>query len=42
MRKFLIVGCGLSGVVIAERIATILNSKVTIIEKKRSYWRKLL
>jgi len=34
MRKFLIVGCGLSGVVIAERIATILNSKVTIIEKR--------
>ena len=30
----LIVGCGLSGAVIAERIATILNKKVTIIEKR--------
>jgi UDP-galactopyranose mutase len=30
----LIVGCGLSGVVIAERIANILNHKVTIIEKR--------
>ena len=30
----LIVGCGLSGVVIAERIANILNKKVTIIEKR--------
>jgi UDP-galactopyranose mutase len=34
MSKFLIVGCGLSGVVIAERIANELNSKVTIIEKR--------
>jgi UDP-galactopyranose mutase len=34
MRKFLIVGCGLSGVVIAERIATFFNNKVTIIEKR--------
>ena len=30
----LIVGCGLSGVVIAERIANKLNKKVTIIEKR--------
>jgi len=30
----LIVGCGLSGVVIAERIANELNGKVTIIEKR--------
>ena len=30
----LIVGAGLSGVVIAERIANILNNKVTIIEKR--------
>jgi UDP-galactopyranose mutase len=34
MTKFLIVGCGLSGVVIAERIANILNYNVTIIEKR--------
>ena len=34
MSKFLIVGCGLSGVVIAERIANKLKSKVTIIEKR--------
>jgi UDP-galactopyranose mutase len=32
--KYLIVGCGLSGVVIAERIANILKKKVTIIEKR--------
>jgi len=32
--NYLIVGCGLSGVVIAERIANILNKKVTIIEKR--------
>lgn len=31
---YLIVGCGLSGVTIAERIATILNEKVLIIEKR--------
>lgn len=31
---YLIVGCGLSGVVIAERIATCLNEKVIIIEKR--------
>lgn len=30
----LIVGCGLSGVVIAERIANVLNKKVIIIEKR--------
>jgi UDP-galactopyranose mutase len=30
----LIVGCGFSGAVIAERIANILNKKVTIIEKR--------
>jgi UDP-galactopyranose mutase len=30
----LVVGCGLSGVVIAERIANILNRKVVIIEKR--------
>ena len=34
MVRYLIVGCGLSGVVIAERIANILNKKVTIIEKR--------
>ena len=34
MVSFLIVGCGLSGVVIAERIANKLNGKVTIIEKR--------
>ena len=34
MSKFLVVGCGLSGVVIAERIANELNEKVTIIEKR--------
>jgi UDP-galactopyranose mutase len=32
--SYLIVGCGLSGVVIAERIANVLNKKVTIIEKR--------
>lgn len=32
--NYLIVGCGLSGVVIAERIANILNKKVTIIDKR--------
>lgn len=32
--SYLIVGCGLSGVVIAERIANKLNGKVTIIEKR--------
>jgi UDP-galactopyranose mutase len=31
---YLIVGCGLSGVTIAERIATVLNEKVLIIEKR--------
>ena len=31
---YLIVGCGLTGVVIAERIANKLNKKVIIIEKK--------
>lgn len=30
---FLVVGCGLSGAVIAERIANVLNEKVLIIEK---------
>jgi UDP-galactopyranose mutase len=34
MPSCLIVGCGLSGVVIAERIANNINSKVTIIEKR--------
>jgi UDP-galactopyranose mutase len=34
MVRYLIVGCGLSGVVIAERIANKLNHKVTIIEKR--------
>jgi len=34
MSKFLVVGCGLSGVVIAERIANELNEKVVIIEKR--------
>ena len=32
--SILIVGCGLSGVVIAERISNILNKKVIIIEKR--------
>ena len=32
--KYLIVGAGLSGVVIAERIANVLNEKVIIIEKR--------
>ena len=31
---YLIVGCGLSGVTIAEQIATVLNEKVLIIEKR--------
>jgi UDP-galactopyranose mutase len=34
MVKYLVVGCGLSGSVIAERIANKLNQKVTIIEKR--------
>jgi len=34
MVSYLIVGCGLSGVVVAERIANKLNRKVTIIEKR--------
>jgi len=34
LNRVLIVGCGLSGVVIAERIANEVNSKVTIIEKR--------
>jgi UDP-galactopyranose mutase len=34
MINYLIVGCGLSGVVIAERIANKLKRKVTIIEKR--------
>jgi UDP-galactopyranose mutase len=34
MFNFLIVGCGLSGVTIAERIANKLNMNVTIIEKR--------
>jgi len=34
MANCLIVGCGLSGVVVAERIANKLNKKVTIIEKR--------
>jgi UDP-galactopyranose mutase len=34
MTRYLVVGCGLSGVVIAERIANKLNKKVTIIEKR--------
>lgn len=32
--SYLVVGCGLSGVVIAERIVNILNKKVTIIDKR--------
>lgn len=31
---YIVVGCGLSGVVIAERLSTILNKKVLIIEKR--------
>jgi len=34
INRVLIVGCGLSGVVLAERIANELNRKVTIIEKR--------
>ena len=34
MSRVLIVGCGLSGVVLAEKIANVLDSKVTIIEKR--------
>lgn len=34
MNTYLIVGCGLSGAVLAERIASILQCKVTIIEKR--------
>jgi UDP-galactopyranose mutase len=30
----LIVGCGLSGVVIAEKFASVLNKKVLIIDKR--------
>ena len=36
MSKYLVVGCGLSGAVIAERIANKLNDKVTIIEKENT------
>ena len=31
---YLIIGCGLSGATIAERIANVLNKKVTIIDKR--------
>ena len=31
---YLIIGCGLTGVTIAERIANVLNEKVLIIEKR--------
>ena len=31
---YLIIGCGLSGATIAERIATTLNEKVIIIDKR--------
>ena len=34
MKHCLIVGCGLSGAVLAERLATVLGIKVTIIEKR--------
>ena len=34
MVKYLIVGCGLSGAVIGERIANELGDDVTIIEKR--------
>jgi hypothetical protein len=34
MVKYLVVGCGLSGAVIAERIANQLNNTVTIIDKR--------
>ena len=34
MANCLIVGCGLSGVAVAERIANKLTKKVTIIEKR--------
>ena len=33
--KYLIVGCGISGAVIAERIANILQEKVLIIDKRQ-------
>ena len=32
--KILIVGCGLSGVVIGERFANVLNKQVIIIDKR--------
>ena len=32
--KYIVVGAGLTGLVIAERIANVLNEKVLIIEKK--------
>ena len=32
--KNLIVGCGLSGIVLAERLATVCNEKVLIIDKR--------
>ena len=31
---YLIIGCGLTGIVIAERIANILNEQVLILEKR--------
>ncbi len=42
MLNYLIIGSGLAGSVIAERISTILNKKVLIIEKKKPHWWKLL
>jgi UDP-galactopyranose mutase len=35
----LIIGSGLYGSVLAERIANKLNKKIIILEIKRSYWR---
>ena len=39
---FLIVGSGLYGCVLAERIANILKKKSNHIRKKKSYWWELL
>ena len=36
---FLIIGSGLYGLVLAERIANKLNKKIDNFRKKKSYWR---
>lgn len=42
MVKYLVVGCGLSGAVIAERIANKLNQKSNHYRKKRTHRWELL